>query len=277
VTPGEAIDRIRRLVPGVELCRELHAGPVSSSYLVRGGEADLVMRVDSALAVRLQLDRELEVQIMAEAANAGLAPRIVGLDPGPPAILLREFIAGRAWDAHDFGEPARIARLAILLRSVHDLPAQRFQGRAANLADVIRRYLAILGAASRDIGEYGLAMLGMFDSSSPWPVALCHRDPTPGNILEDPAGRLWLNDWEYAGPGDRLFDVAVAASAAENMLDAYVENSAAAGLAARFAEFRRLYALILILWLRVLEREQPLTGDQLQELRESERSLSDRP
>lgn len=270
---GEAIDRIRRHFADAELSGELHSGPVSKSYLVRAGGAELVMRVDTGLARCFPLDRRLEVQIMSEAAAAGFAPRVMVLDFGPPAILLREFIPGRPWTADDTSRADQIARLAKLLRSVHLLSRRNFAGRT-RLADVIRCYMTILGPGGRDVGADALALLARLEDSPSWPVAVCHRDPTPGNVLEDSGGRLWLNDWEYAGLGDPLFDVAAAASAAENMLEDYVENPPTAGLTLRFAEFRRLYALILILWLRVLEREQPLTDDQSRELRESEQFIS---
>jgi aminoglycoside phosphotransferase (APT) family kinase protein len=42
--------------------------------------------------------------------------------------------------------------------------------------------------------------------------ALCHHDVHEQNLVTDPAGRLWLVDWEYAGMGDPVFDLASCAS-----------------------------------------------------------------
>jgi len=39
-------------------------------------------------------------------------------------------------------------------------------------------------------------------------LRLCHNDPTPGNFIAGPAGRLHLIDWEYAGLGPAAFDLA---------------------------------------------------------------------
>jgi thiamine kinase-like enzyme len=36
---------------------------------------------------------------------------------------------------------------------------------------------------------------------------LCHNDLLPANILDD-GNELWLVDWEYAGIGNPLFDLA---------------------------------------------------------------------
>ncbi|MCC5793932.1 MAG: phosphotransferase, partial [Chromatiales bacterium] len=38
---------------------------------------------------------------------------------------------------------------------------------------------------------------------------LCHRDPTAPNLVTTPDHRLVLLDWEYAGPDDPYFDLAV--------------------------------------------------------------------
>ena len=35
----------------------------------------------------------------------------------------------------------------------------------------------------------------------------CHNDLLSANFLRGPDGRLWLLDWEYAGMGDRSFDL----------------------------------------------------------------------
>ena len=42
---------------------------------------------------------------------------------------------------------------------------------------------------------------------SPFTPALCHNDMLPANVLDD-GDRLWIVDWEYAGMGNPLFDLA---------------------------------------------------------------------
>ncbi len=41
----------------------------------------------------------------------------------------------------------------------------------------------------------------------PFRPVLCHNDLLPANMITS-AGRLWLVDWEYAGMGHPLFDLA---------------------------------------------------------------------
>ena len=42
---------------------------------------------------------------------------------------------------------------------------------------------------------------------APYMPTLCHNDMLPANILDD-GGRIWIVDWEYAGIGNPLFDLA---------------------------------------------------------------------
>ncbi len=67
----------------------------------------------------------------------------------------------------------------------------------------------------------------------PFRPVLCHNDLLPANLIED-GDRLWLVNWEYAGIGHPLFDLAnVSANAAlaedqeAGLLAAYRESVAA--------------------------------------------------
>jgi thiamine kinase-like enzyme len=56
-------------------------------------------------------------------------------------------------------------------------------------------------------------------------MVLCHNDPYHLNFLDDGA-RLWLIDWEYAGMGDRMYDLAGVGSVLDDadrdlLLEAY--------------------------------------------------------
>ena len=42
---------------------------------------------------------------------------------------------------------------------------------------------------------------------APYIPALCHNDMLPANVLDD-GHRIWIVDWEYAGMGHPLFDLA---------------------------------------------------------------------
>src|SRR5262249_36398443 len=46
---------------------------------------------------------------------------------------------------------------------------------------------------------------------APFRPVLCHNDLMPANLIDDDP-RLWLVDWEYAGVGHPLFDLANASA-----------------------------------------------------------------
>jgi Ser/Thr protein kinase RdoA (MazF antagonist) len=68
----------------------------------------------------------------------------------------------------------------------------------------------------------------------PLPFATCHQELNPGNVLFS-SDRAWLIDWESAGTGDPLYDVACAANwwlwegaQLERFLSAYLGRTASA-------------------------------------------------
>ena len=69
------------------------------------------------------------------------------------------------------------------------------------------------------------------DRMQPFQPTLCHNDLLPANVVDD-GDRLWLIDWEYAGIGNPLFDLAgVAANfqltdeESEDLLQCYLGGS----------------------------------------------------
>jgi thiamine kinase-like enzyme len=75
---------------------------------------------------------------------------------------------------------------------------------------------------------------------------LCHNDLLNGNFLRDEQGDIRILDWEYAGMGDRFFDLANFAAHHElddeqilELLDAYFDNP----LPRHFARLKLMQAM----------------------------------
>ena len=88
---------------------------------------------------------------------------------------------------------------------------------------------------------------------APFRPVLCHNDMLPANLIDD-GQRLWLLDWEYAGAGHPLFDLAHASTAAglsleqqRALLEAYPGHLPAAALA-ELQIFRVVALLRETLW-----------------------------
>ena len=56
--------------------------------------------------------------------------------------------------------------------------------------------------------------LGVFDS-----LVSCHNDLTPANVIEASDGKIFIVDWEWSGPGDRIGDLATFCALSEQDSD----------------------------------------------------------
>ena len=101
----------------------------------------------------------------------------------------------------------------------------------------------------------------------PTVTVLGHNDLLPGNILDD-GDRLWLIDWEYAGLGTPLFDLAGLASNAgydegqvERLLHAYGGRVPARDDVERVLLMQAVSLLRETLWSLTAERHSALDFD----------------
>jgi thiamine kinase len=101
---------------------------------------------------------------------------------------------------------AQALRQLHALAPVHDLRQVSFERQAAQLQAALPEATGapVLHATAPGV----FAALG----ATVRPRVLCHHDVHGGNMVIDPARRLWLVDWEYAGLGDPVFDLASFAS-----------------------------------------------------------------
>ena len=93
----------------------------------------------------------------------------------------------------------------------------------------------------------------------PLPIVFGHHDLLPGNVLDD-GRRLWLIDWEYAGFGTAMFDLANLAdnggfdAGEENtLLQLYFGRAPEAATLRAFAAMKVASALREALWAMISE------------------------
>ncbi|MGQ0565014.1 MAG: phosphotransferase [Gemmobacter sp.] len=158
------------------------------------------------------VDRLREAMTARAAHAAGFAPAVEYTEPG---VMVTQFVAARTSTAAD----VRTApdRMGHLLRDFHRQMADHVSGTAFVFwpFHVIRDYARTLTAGNSAFGgsvpKY-LALARHFESMQvPLPIIFGHHDLLPANILDD-GDRLWLIDYEYAGFGTAMFDLAGAAS-----------------------------------------------------------------
>jgi len=157
----------------------------------------------------LGIDRRNEVACQKAAHSIGIAPELVHHEDG---VLISRYVSGRTLAAEDVRDPAFLPRLAAVLQRLHG-SWDRLTGAFLYFCafQTVRTYAATavrLGA--RLPGDIDGCLDDARELSrqlAPFQPALCHNDLLASNIIADD-GRVWLVDWEYAGMGHPLFDLA---------------------------------------------------------------------
>lgn len=242
MTPRKALARLGAAARGVRVTACLHRAVTKRVWLAERRAERLILRVDEPAALRLELDRPAELQILRLVGEAGVGPELLAADSRPPAVLLLRYVPGRAWTTSDLRDRRRLLQLADLLRRVH---AIQVPGPPLDLEAVEQRYASLAGCQP----VLPPCRNPVIAPGGPL-VSLCHHDPSAANIVG--FRRPQLIDWEYAAGGDPLFDLAVitrhhrlSCRAAQYFLEAYFGGRAGvswAQIAAREADYDRIAA-----------------------------------
>jgi thiamine kinase-like enzyme len=204
---------VERLVPILGAAPDnpvpLDGGITNRNYKVRFGGDDYVVRVPGKDTDLLEIDRLAELAASELASGAGVAPKVAAMLEDPPC-LVAEFLGARTMTAEELREPSSLIDVAADLRAIHgakeslpnDFSAFRIVETYAKTAaergvDVPAEYEEAHGHA----GRIEAALTGPEHEPVP-----CHNDLLAANFLHD-GERLWIVDWEYAGMGDRYFDL----------------------------------------------------------------------
>jgi thiamine kinase-like enzyme len=190
--------------------RPLEGGITNRNYLVTLGGNRYVIRVPGKDTSLLGIDRSAEREANENAAAIGVAPRVVAqLDD--PACLVTEFVTCTEMTADDLREPATMKTVMALLRSVHDSKAKLpTTFNSFRVAEEYRDTAAGRGGEIPDAYEEAHARAAEIEAALSGPEhepVPCHNDLLAGNFLRG-TEQIWVVDWEYAGMGDRYFDLA---------------------------------------------------------------------
>jgi thiamine kinase-like enzyme len=189
--------------------RPLEGGITNRNYLVTLGGKAYVVRVPGKDTDLLGIDREAERQANESAAQLGIAPPVAAMLTDPPA-LVTEFVEGEGMSEKDLQDPATVARIAPELRRMHDsgttLPTEFDTPRIAeDYAGIARERGVEIPPAYEEASRFAAAIKAAASGPEHDPVP-CHNDLLAANFLDD-GKRIWIFDWEYAGMGDRYFDL----------------------------------------------------------------------
>jgi thiamine kinase-like enzyme len=185
----------------------LTGGITNRNWRVAADGETFVLRVAGEKTALLGIDRQCEHAAAQAAAALDVGAEVVAYLPQQQALVTR-FLEGRVLSADDAIDPAVMARIVRSLRRYHE--SQPGLGRFCGFT-TIRDY-------HRRAGEHGvslpetiaraIAQLDEIERSLPagGPLCPCHNDLLPANLIDDGA-TVRIIDWEYAGMGDRWFDL----------------------------------------------------------------------
>jgi thiamine kinase-like enzyme len=189
---------------------QLEGGITNRNFRVNFGGTDYVVRLPGKRTQLLGIDREAECIANKAAAELGIAPRVAALLDQPSA-LVTAFVSGREMKADELREPETIAEVAHDLRQLHDSGTELPTGfDSFRLVEEYAETGRANGSEPPDGYDAALELAhriekAIRDQPSHEPVP-AHNDLLPANFLRD-RDRMQLIDWEYAGMGDRWFDL----------------------------------------------------------------------
>jgi thiamine kinase-like enzyme len=141
--------------------------------------------------------------------QSGVGADVIAFFPALRAIITR-FLDGRVLSADGIRDPNVLRRVALAVRKVHEgapLPGAfspfeavrdyhaKALARGVSMPETMPSALERLARVERELQETG--------APDPCP---CHNDLLPANFIDD-GERTRIIDWEYAGMGDRFFDL----------------------------------------------------------------------
>jgi thiamine kinase-like enzyme len=185
----------------------LGGGITNHNFKVALNGETYVLRIGGKDTDLLGIDRRVEHGASLVAADLGIGPDVVAFLE-PDGYLVTRFIEGREVPPDEMRRPEALRRAAETLRRIHHGPP--IPGRFDSFRVVESYCVTATARGVRPPEDYAWAK-GLADeierTRRTERSAPCHNDLLNANFIDD-GERLRIVDWEYAGMGDRFFDLA---------------------------------------------------------------------
>jgi thiamine kinase-like enzyme len=207
----EVIARVTALLgPRQGSVVQLEGGITNRNFRVNFGGTDYVVRLPGKRTEMLGIDRTAECIANSAAAELGIAPGVAAMLEDP-ACLVTMFVDGREMTADELREPGMLAEIGRDLRRFHDSDTELPTGfdsfgLVEEYAQTGREHGSEPPEGYDDALEAARAIRKAIEGDATHEPVPAHNDLLTANFLLD-GDRLQLIDWEYAGMGDRWFDL----------------------------------------------------------------------
>lgn len=234
----------------------LEGGITNRNFRARFGEDEVVVRMPGKDTALLGIDRHAEAEANRCAAAAGVAPEVLALLDDPPCLVTR-FIVGEQLDGAALRQPVCLDAVAAALRAVHGCPPIAVSFSPFRIVEDYAAKTTARGGgvpAAYERSQQTAAKIETALRHRPHEPVLCHNDLLAANFLRSEDG-LRVVDWEYAGMGDRYFDLGNFAvnnelgdTEEEAFLTAYLEEPPTAGKLAKLRLMRYMSDFREAMW-----------------------------
>ena len=195
-----------RIWPGREVRLEpLGGGITNHNFKVElDGEA-FVLRIAGADTDLLGIDRSAEHAAAKAAARLGVGPEVVDFVEDS---LVTRFVDGRPVPVEEIRTPECLGEIASILRRVHEGPPFPARFDSFRIVEEYRRRAEQHDVRIPDAYDDARERADEIERLlGPQPASPCHNDLLNANFIRGSDG-IKIVDWEYAGMGDRFFDLA---------------------------------------------------------------------
>jgi thiamine kinase-like enzyme len=201
-------DAVARVWPGREASVEVLGGGITNHNLKVELDGELfVLRVAGKDTDLLGIDRGVELAATEAAAAAGIGPDVIAFVE-PEGWLVTRFVEGVIPPLERMAEPDLLERVASALRAFHGGPPIPGTFDSFRVVETYRDTALARGGSVPPDYDWAHQIADRIEAkrAADAPVP-CHNDLLNANFLDD-GERLTIVDWEYAGMGDRFFDLA---------------------------------------------------------------------
>lgn len=211
---ASSVEKIIQRVPGWIDEEDLTFSPLGGgitnrNYKIDVGGESFVLRIAGANTDLLGIDRKTEFVASELAGILGIAPEVIYFIQ-PEGYLVTKFIQGLPLSPEGVKKPGNLKNIVEMLKRFHasdPIPGKFW------VPQIVADYSKI--AESHHVSFPGNFswLLECLDQAvtalevDPLPHCPCHNDLLNENFLVE-GQRIFILDWEYAGMGDRYFDLA---------------------------------------------------------------------
>jgi thiamine kinase-like enzyme len=203
------VERIAaRVWPGrrVEI-EPLRGGITNRNFRVEADGGSYVLRIGGKDTEVLGIDRRAEFRAASAAAALGVGPEVVAFVE-PEGYLVTRFVEGTPAPPEEIRRAEVLDEVARLLRRVHEGPMIPARFDSFRVVEAYRASAIAYGVDVPAAYDEAKVIAGRIEAGlGAQPTVPCHNDLLNANFIRSPDG-IRIVDWEYAGMGDRFFDLA---------------------------------------------------------------------